>query len=352
MALNVASLVEPIAEDAPAGQDPAMHDGVYQALQQAIKGRVEYKVVGNDEVRVFHPPDWRAVYEQALDCASRTRDLRVCIMLTRAAAANDGPTGLIAGLELLRETCARFWDELHPTLDREAEDASEQAFRRVTALNELADRTGLLRDLRDMPILEARGIGRFGLRAIHLAQGKEAPSPGEEVPEAGLIQAALSNDSGLPDTRAAIVAARQALGGLDQELRGRLGADAPDLAPLGRTLDEMALALGASTQVSATNGSAAPAGAAASQQGGDGAVASQPAMPDELNSREQVLAALDKILSYYERREPASPIPLLLKRVRRLVPMDFLDLMEDLAPGAVKQLKEIGGIGKKASADE
>jgi hypothetical protein len=28
--------------------------------------------------------------------------------------------------------------------------------------------------------------------------------------------------------------------------------------------------------------------------------------------------------------------------------MDFLDLMEDLAPAAVKQLKEIGGIGKKA----
>ena len=38
---------------------------------------------------------------------------------------------------------------------------------------------------------------------------------------------------------------------------------------------------------------------------------------------------------------------MLLKRARRLVPMDFLDLMEDLAPAAVKQLKEIGGIGKK-----
>jgi type VI secretion system protein ImpA len=57
------------------------------------------------------------------------------------------------------------------------------------------------------------------------------------------------------------------------------------------------------------------------------------------------------MLAYYERREPASPIPLLLKRVKRLVPMDFLDLMEDLAPGAVKQLKEIGGIGKKTADD-
>ena len=286
------------------------------------------------------------MYEQALDCAGRTRDLRVCIMLTRAAASSEGPTGLTAGLELLRETCARFWDELHPGLDGDADDPGEQAFRRITALNELADRSGLLRDLRDMPILEARGIGRFGLRAIHLAQGKEAPSPGEDVPEAGLIQGALDNDSGIADTRAAIVAARQALGSLDQELRGRLDGHAPDLAGLGRTLDEMALALGASAQAVA----AAPAPAAG---GGPAVTASAaapagPAATADIASREQVVAALDRVLQYYQQYEPASPIPLLLKRARRLVPMDFLDLMEDLAPAAVKQLKEIGGIGKKS----
>ena len=112
----------------------------------------------------------RAAAVQLTSTNEIDRNLEAADRLTRAAAANDGPGGLTAGLELLRETCARFWDELHPVLDRESDDPSEQAFRRVTALNELADRTGLLRDLRDMPILEARGIGRFGLRAIHLAQ--------------------------------------------------------------------------------------------------------------------------------------------------------------------------------------
>jgi type VI secretion system protein ImpA len=159
MTLNVASLVEPIAAEAPTGADPALHDGAYLALQQAIKGRVDYKSVGNDEVRIYHPPDWQAIYDQALDCASRTRDLRVCIMLMRAAASREGPAGLCAGIELLRETIDRFWDDLHPTLDTESSDPGEQAFRRVTVLAELADRSGILRDLRDMPILEARGIG-------------------------------------------------------------------------------------------------------------------------------------------------------------------------------------------------
>jgi type VI secretion system protein ImpA len=112
----------------------------------------------------------------------------------------------------------------------------------------------------------------------------------------------------------------------------------------------MALALGASAPASAPSTSAPSALRLATSTDG-AAPPTEPAVPDELNSREQVLAALDKMLAYYERREPASPIPLLLKRVKRLVPMDFLDLMEDLAPGAVKQLKEIGGIGKKTADD-
>ena len=342
--LDIASLVEPIAEEAPTGHDPALHDSVYQALQQTIKGRVEYKVIGNDEVRVYHPPDWQAIYNQALDCARRTRDLRVCIMLMRAAASSDGPAGLRAGIELLRETIARFWDDLHPALDTDSTDPSEQVFRRVTVLNELTDRSGILRDLRDMPILEARGIGRYGLRAIHLAQGREAPAAGEEVPDAGLIQGALDNDPGIADTRAAIAGCRDALASLKQELVNRLGTEAPDLTLLGRILDEMASALGGNTQSASAQGSAAPGPAAV---GGGGAPQVESAATNGLNSREQVIAALDRILCYYQQHEPASPIPLLLKRARRLVPMDFLDLMEDLAPAAVKQLKEIGGISKK-----
>jgi type VI secretion system protein ImpA len=349
MALDFASLVEPIAADAPTGRDPTLHDGVYQALQEAIKGRVEYKEVGGDEVRVYHPPDWQAIYEQALDCAGRTRDLRVCLMLLRAAASSQGPAGLRAGIELLRETITRFWDDLHPALDNDSSDPSERVFRRVTVLNELADRSGLLRDLRDMPLVDARGYGRYGLRAIPLAQGKEAPTPGEDVPESGLVQGALGNDPDIDATRTTIAAARHAIGSLDQELRELLGVDAPDLAPLVRTLDEMAVALGAGAPAETPAAAAGPAAGAA--RANPGPAPATPAVPDELNSREQVVAALDKILAYYARHEAASPIPLLVKRVKRLVPMDFLDLMEDLAPAAVKQIKEIGGIGGKKTDD-
>ena len=70
------------------------------------------------------------------------------------------------------------------------------------------------------------------------------------------------------------------------------------------------------------------------------------APPGAIESREDVLRTLDQILDYYRRKEPTSPIPLLVERTRRLVPLSFLELMEDLAPSGVKQLKELGGLEK------
>ncbi len=44
------------------------------------------------------------------------------------------------------------------------------------------------------------------------------------------------------------------------------------------------------------------------------------------------MTCLDLIIAFYDRAEPSSPIPHLARRIRRMVPMDFLELMEDLAP--------------------
>jgi len=48
---------------------------------------------------------------------------------------------------------------------------------------------------------------------------------------------------------------------------------------------------------------------------------------------------LDKIYDYYARHEPSSPIPLLLRRARRSLVKDFMDIMQDLAPDALTQIK-------------
>ena len=81
------------------------------------------------------------------------------------------------------------------------------------------------------------------------------------------------------------------------------------------------------------NGSAAPGGG---QFGG-------PSLSGEINSREDVLRALDKVISYYERAEPSSPIPLLIKRSKRLVSASFMDIVRDIASDGLSQVETLRG---------
>ncbi len=54
--------------------------------------------------------------------------------------------------------------------------------------------------------------------------------------------------------------------------------------------------------------------------------------------------ALDAITAYYSRYEPSSPIPMLVQRVRRLTGKDFLEIMAELAPSSVSDMRALAGI--------
>jgi type VI secretion system protein ImpA len=66
--------------------------------------------------------------------------------------------------------------------------------------------------------------------------------------------------------------------------------------------------------------------------------------PSRLTSREDVTKCIDLIIAFYDRTEPSSPIPHLARRIKRMVPMDFLELMEDLAPSGLKEFRLLAGV--------
>jgi type VI secretion system protein ImpA len=49
------------------------------------------------------------------------------------------------------------------------------------------------------------------------------------------------------------------------------------------------------------------------------------------------------IISYYERSEPSSPVPLLIKRAKRLVGKSFVDIIRDISPDAMSQVQMVSG---------
>ncbi|MBX3436473.1 MAG: hypothetical protein KF861_03210, partial [Planctomycetaceae bacterium] len=63
----------------------------------------------------------------------------------------------------------------------------------------------------------------------------------------------------------------------------------------------------------------------------------------QVGSRRDVVAILNALCDYYYRNEPSSPVPLFLQRARRLVNMDFVDIVRNLAPDGLADVSRWAG---------
>ncbi|MFZ4382380.1 MAG: ImpA family type VI secretion system protein [Sandarakinorhabdus sp.] len=90
----------------------------------------------------------------------------------------------------------------------------------------------------------------------------------------------------------------------------------------------------ADTVADAGNGDAGPgpAGAATARKRFSG---------DTPQSRADVLVAIDAIIRYYGENEPTSPVPLMMRRVRNWVEMDFYALLEEISPDSIGDVRRL-----------
>ena len=63
----------------------------------------------------------------------------------------------------------------------------------------------------------------------------------------------------------------------------------------------------------------------------------------DINNRDDVLRSLDRILAYYTRHEPSSPLPVLLNRAKNLVHADFAAIVRNLIPDGMSQFENLRG---------
>jgi type VI secretion system protein ImpA len=61
-------------------------------------------------------------------------------------------------------------------------------------------------------------------------------------------------------------------------------------------------------------------------------------------SSRDVEETLDRLMAYYARQEPSSPVPILLARAKKLVGADFMTIVREIAPGGADNVKLIGGL--------
>ena len=334
------SLLSPLDGESPTGEN-LEYDPDFMALERLAAPKAE-RAIG-DSVIAAEEPDWDKVSSQAEALLARSKDLRVAVYLSTAWMRTTGLPGWSAGLQLVRSLLEQFWEGVHPQLD--AEDDNDPTAR-VNAIAAVADLQGMLGFFRTTPFVQSARLGRFSLRDLRIANGslKVAASEedGAEQPTISQIEACCMDcpEEQLTANVAAISATLDHVKAIDAIFNEHIGTAGPDLRPLLSDIYEVKKFLEpqlakrspqADEASDETDGEASPASSGSAKASG------------RIEGPQDVIRKLDEICDYYARCEPSSPIPLLLRRAQRLVGLNFVDLMKDLAPGGMGELQVISG---------
>lgn len=340
--MDLETLLAPVSPDDQCGAD-LEYDASFAEIDRLSQGKPEQQI--GTTIVPAEEPDWKTVQKKSAEFLARSKDLRVAAHLTRALLRNNGWSGLATGLGLLRGLVEKYWDGVHPRLD--PSDDNDPTMR-VNVFTSFSD-TPMLTAVRATPIVASRALGRFSLRDLEIAAGDvPAPAAADGAPAppsmAAIDGAAMEADlAGLDETAKALNACVESLKGLEEAISSRVDASAAASfgklpALLYKANQYVSGKLAQRTAASAT----ATADGAAATNGSNGAAPAR-SFGGAINSREDVIRALDAICAYYARNEPSSPIPMFMERSKKLVMMSFVDLIKELVPEGLSKVDMLRG---------
>lgn len=326
MAVDLETLLAPVSEASPAGEDLS-YDPERVEIEQAFERPVSMDTTGAEVAPT--DVDWRKIIGLIEGQSARTKDIWLAVYLCRAGALASDLDRTLAGAEYLAGLCERFWETMHPTLE-------EYGFQgRKGPCESLAAFAEFLGPLKRMALLEHPRLGRFsGLDFERFRTGGEAEDGYgvfrgvlSETPDEVLVAVGEKLDAiGLAIKRVDAILVANAQGETGANFQPTYAA----LADLKRAV------LSFAANPPAEDAAATAVTAAVGEQAFVGQ-----SLSGAVNSREDVIKALDAIGDYYRRKEPTSPVPVVLKRVREWVNQDFLSVLADIAPGSLDEARRV-----------
>ena len=347
VSLDLDTLLAPVSPQAPCGPN-LDEEAAFYALVEAARCLPKERIVGPSDAS--DEPNWRELFSTAAGFFARTKDLRIAATLAKAQLRLSGVVGYSAGIHLVRELLDRYWDEVHPVLDPSDGDATM----RLNALRELSDRMSLLTPLRSVPLVSVPSLGSFSFKEISAAH--EAARSGSTDAAQNKTEAALNNcdTSHLQQLTAALQQSLDDLRSIERRVTEKLEAQQTvRFEELTLLLTQMHRLL--AERLAAREAATAAAAHAETEQEIDmnldgltlqestAATAGKSSGSMQIRSRGDVQRALDLLCAYYERNEPSSPVPILLKRARRLCTMSFSEIVRELTPAGSAELDVIRG---------
>lgn len=348
--MSIEYLLQPISAAQPCGVN-LDYDAGFQALEQAAAGRREQQY--GSVVIAPEPPDWMQVERLACGLLERTKDLRIIVSLCHAWTHLQGLDGYTSGLQLLQQTLTRYGQQVFPQRDAEGEF---DPYLRINALAALGDQSALGRAVQAACLIRSAS-GEISLRdACALLERSKTECAGFPGGRSQLVDELSAVDRPAYQTTRALA---RAIADLRDTIARELGDESlPEMA-------QMIKCVGALTRIGeVSHATVAVPGRADTVTGPSGfeslSQSSQPAQSPRslagytsdgvIASRDEAVLALSRVQEYFRQHEPGHPAPMMLERVQRTIAMDFLQILQDLAPESLGTVRAILGTG--AGADD
>ncbi len=323
----------PIDPASPCGED-------ISSLPEFLE--LDYLIQGKSETQFSEAvkPDWRAVIEECEKMLSISKDLRVVTIFALASMQTSGLLATAEALSLISQWLQQYWTDLYPRLDP---DDHFDPLERINILSSLACPVGTFGDplrfighLTEVPLTNSPLLGKLSYKDI---TGHSAANT-NKVFDRTQIKAALRDtpQESLTSNMEALKKAKDSIETINTFLNTRSNSsNSVNFLPLLQQLSAMEKEL--SPYVTASPSLIEISSAQDAPQAKSNST--------EINSRNDVVSTLERLQKYYSENEPGSPIPLLLERTKRLVHFDFLQIMAELAPDSVSQIRLATGSKEK-----
>lgn len=328
MSLDVEALLAPVSEEEPAGPDLS-YDPDFRRISRELDAALEKERPGDD-------PNVGPAAETAIVLLGRAKDLWIASHGFCFALISGDLTRCAGLLEVMAGIAERFWETCHPALD----EGSDPAGGRREACNQISSIGRSVKHLDRLYLPPLRSKGRIAFKDIvgGADPAHKAAQLLTQMPEPirrAIDDSAVEDWQALADTLGAMAAASTRLAGAFAE---RVPGQGPDLAAFDQLVARMSEFAQAVVTNKSPQAAAGDGGAAAPESGGE---SGGPALTGPIRSRGQALAQLEAVRAFFAATEPSSPLPLLIDRAVRLAGMDFIQILQSLAPTGVEEASKV-----------
>ncbi|MBU7578994.1 MAG: type VI secretion system ImpA family N-terminal domain-containing protein [Porphyrobacter sp.] len=280
------------------------------------------------------PVDWRELFEKIEDLCGQTKDLWLAVSYARCGFTRSDPDIVAQGLEFTARLLEEQWGDVHPVID----DPNGRV--RAPIFEDIARRGAFAMPFLELPLVMG---SRSSLRAGQILDAHENGGSSDHFVEVRMTLDQLDDES-----KQAVAAQMRAMldciARIEAVLREKNAGSVPDFSTVRDTIEmveDAYLTLAGLKSEGGEEDAGAGEDAAVDAVMAGGGGAGGPAFGGAVKSRDDVIRALGAIEQYYTRAEPGHPMRLAMGRLRSWVNKDFMEILEDIAPRSLDEVKSV-----------